>query len=167
MKKLLIILLFILAFIITACKINPVQEPVCNKPYILVGTECCLDQNDNSICDKDEVKQEQPEQETISSSDGVVEVICPKLEFNATDTSEKTIEFKINYLGMGSTSYAPTLKCDDSYLETNLIRVILEEGQSQVVKVKIKPSYNECEFGLVETANINNVIKCKTEIKKL
>jgi hypothetical protein len=26
----------------------------CNKPYILVGTTCCLDQNNNSICDKDE-----------------------------------------------------------------------------------------------------------------
>ncbi len=27
---------------------------VCNKPYILVGTSCCLDANDNGICDKDE-----------------------------------------------------------------------------------------------------------------
>lgn len=30
------------------------QKVVCNKPYILVGTECCLDQNNNAICDKDE-----------------------------------------------------------------------------------------------------------------
>jgi hypothetical protein len=28
---------------------------VCNKPYIKVGNDCCLDRNDNSICDKDEV----------------------------------------------------------------------------------------------------------------
>jgi hypothetical protein len=27
---------------------------VCNKPYIQVGTSCCLDENDNSICDTDE-----------------------------------------------------------------------------------------------------------------
>ncbi len=27
----------------------------CNKPYILVGSDCCLDSNDNSICDKDEI----------------------------------------------------------------------------------------------------------------
>ncbi|MDP2906464.1 MAG: hypothetical protein Q8O03_00840 [Nanoarchaeota archaeon] len=26
----------------------------CNIPYILVGTDCCLDSNDNRICDKDE-----------------------------------------------------------------------------------------------------------------
>ena len=31
------------------------QKVVCNKPYILVGTSCCLDQNDNNICDKDEI----------------------------------------------------------------------------------------------------------------
>ncbi len=27
----------------------------CNTPYILVGTDCCLDSNDNKICDKDEI----------------------------------------------------------------------------------------------------------------
>lgn len=26
---------------------------VCNKPYILVGNDCCLDENDDGICDKD------------------------------------------------------------------------------------------------------------------
>ena len=30
------------------------QEVTCNPPYIKVGTSCCLDQNNNSICDKDE-----------------------------------------------------------------------------------------------------------------
>lgn len=27
---------------------------VCNEPYIKFGTSCCLDQNDNKICDEDE-----------------------------------------------------------------------------------------------------------------
>ncbi len=31
----------------------------CNKPYIQVGSVCCLDQNNNSICDKDEQAQPQ------------------------------------------------------------------------------------------------------------
>ena len=31
------------------------QQPfACNKPYIQVGSACCLDQNNNGICDKDE-----------------------------------------------------------------------------------------------------------------
>lgn len=39
------------------------QPVVCNKPYILVGTGCCLDQNNNSICDKDETAQQAPQTE--------------------------------------------------------------------------------------------------------
>ena len=30
------------------------QEMTCNKPYIKVGTDCCLDADGNSICDKDD-----------------------------------------------------------------------------------------------------------------
>ncbi|MFH1306414.1 MAG: hypothetical protein ABIH83_02010 [Candidatus Micrarchaeota archaeon] len=30
----------------------------CNKPYIQVGSECCLDQDSNEICDKDEQGQQ-------------------------------------------------------------------------------------------------------------
>lgn len=30
------------------------ERVVCNSPYILKGTECCLDNNANSICDTDE-----------------------------------------------------------------------------------------------------------------
>jgi micrococcal nuclease len=47
------------------------QQVTCNKPYILVGTSCCLDQNDNSICDKDETipestpPQQSAQQETM------------------------------------------------------------------------------------------------------
>lgn len=36
------------------------QETTCNKPYILVGNSCCLDQNDNNICDKDDHLIESP-----------------------------------------------------------------------------------------------------------
>ncbi len=34
----------------------PAQNVVCSKPYIQVGTSCCLDQNSDSICDSDEGK---------------------------------------------------------------------------------------------------------------
>ena len=30
------------------------EEITCNKSYIKVGNECCLDKNDNDLCDKDE-----------------------------------------------------------------------------------------------------------------
>ncbi|MFH1055700.1 MAG: hypothetical protein V1744_06365 [Candidatus Altiarchaeota archaeon] len=37
---------------------------VCNPPYIKVGGKCCLDRNDNRICDKDETTTTQPRQTT-------------------------------------------------------------------------------------------------------
>ena len=35
------------------------SEIICDKPYLLVGTSCCLDNNDNRVCDKDESSQAQ------------------------------------------------------------------------------------------------------------
>ena len=45
---------------------------VCNKPYIRVGSSCCLDQNGNGICDKDESSSPQGEssQTTLAPSTG-------------------------------------------------------------------------------------------------
>jgi len=54
-KTILIGVLIITLLVISGCG---QQQITCNKPYILVGTECCLDQNDNSICDRDEISQE-------------------------------------------------------------------------------------------------------------
>ena len=46
--------LIILALVLSACQ---QQKTTCNKPYILVGNSCCLDSNNNNICDTDEVKE--------------------------------------------------------------------------------------------------------------
>ena len=47
---------------------------VCDKPYIRVGIDCCLDKNDNSICDVDEVEivEEKPELEEITCNEGYI-----------------------------------------------------------------------------------------------
>ena len=52
MKKvsIIIMILFVLSVFLASCQ----TKPICNSPYILVGTSCCLDQNNNSICDNDE-----------------------------------------------------------------------------------------------------------------
>lgn len=39
-------------FVITLAACSP--KVVCNDPYILVGTSCCLDANQNNICDTEE-----------------------------------------------------------------------------------------------------------------
>ena len=61
MKKLSLLFGIILSFFFllsgcTTTQPKTTSNPlVCNSPYILVGTSCCLDQNANNICDRDEV----------------------------------------------------------------------------------------------------------------
>ena len=50
--KIFLILMIFIALFVSACTQN--QQVVCNKPYTLVGNSCCLDKNDNKICDNDE-----------------------------------------------------------------------------------------------------------------
>ena len=51
MKKLLLLLLLLITLIfVVGCQ----ETVVCNKPYILVGTDCCLDENDDNVCDVDQ-----------------------------------------------------------------------------------------------------------------
>jgi hypothetical protein len=61
MKKIIIGLILMLIIVLTCCQ---PAEITCNKPYIKVGTKCCLDVNGNNICDKDE--EEELTKETIS-----------------------------------------------------------------------------------------------------
>jgi hypothetical protein len=58
MKKLLLFIpIIILAVSLIGCAQQ--QSLVCNKPYIQVGTECCVDENDNRVCDRDETQSAQ------------------------------------------------------------------------------------------------------------
>ena len=41
---------------------------ICNKPYILVGKECCLDKDDNRICDRDEGVDDKKDQFYVSGA---------------------------------------------------------------------------------------------------
>lgn len=57
MSGLFISALFLTAFLLQGCTTTNNAQVVCTKPYILVGTSCCLDENNNGICDKDEQSQ--------------------------------------------------------------------------------------------------------------
>ncbi|MBM3200031.1 hypothetical protein FJZ53_03760 [Candidatus Woesearchaeota archaeon] len=72
MNKWLIALLFIVTLLLVGCKIptgNAVleKESLCNKPYFeFMKGQCCLDSNNNQICDKDEIiiQSEEKKEET-------------------------------------------------------------------------------------------------------
>jgi len=93
--KYLSLFLVILIFFISACSNantptgNVILEPeksVCNKPYFeFKNNECCLDKDDNSICDKDEQTVETLEvKETLKPE--------PEIETKEEETKFLTIE---------------------------------------------------------------------------
>jgi len=64
------------------------QKVTCNPPYILVGNSCCLDTNNNKICDKDETTTPSTILSTILSTTPVITTtISPRI--GALDISNK------------------------------------------------------------------------------
>ncbi|ODS40752.1 hypothetical protein BEH94_09450 [Candidatus Altiarchaeales archaeon WOR_SM1_SCG] len=62
MKNKILSMIWALAILFVVLMSGCITEDVtCNKPYIKVGKDCCLDQNDNNICDKDETSSEKHE----------------------------------------------------------------------------------------------------------
>jgi len=85
--RLFYILLLVLILFLVGCNV----QPVCNDPYILVGVECCLDENGNNICDIDEDLEEEPKVESpgeVRIVERIVEKIiyvegdCRKVDFD-------------------------------------------------------------------------------------
>lgn len=95
-RRLLVMLLIIIVCLLVVIAILKItsQKVVCNKPYILVGTSCCLDQNDNSICDKDETTLQQ--ETTISKSTTFVSKVVDG------DTIELQNKTRVRLLGINT-----------------------------------------------------------------
>lgn len=94
-KKIILSLLILSILILTGCRDNITGGVVvCNKPYLLVGSDCCLDKNDNSICDKDEIEdpieQVEPPKEEIKEEPIVEEKPVIKEEPIVEEIEEET-----------------------------------------------------------------------------
>jgi hypothetical protein len=83
MKKIIPFLILFSAIIISGC----VQQVTCNPPYILVGTECCLDNNNNLVCDTDETTTSLATTTAITAATTVETTI---LETTTETTTEET-----------------------------------------------------------------------------
>jgi len=85
------------------------SKVVCNEPYLLVGTNCCLDKDDSGVCDKDETEESDcPEFDCDSCPPKIVSdteqieitrYVCPDGETTVEDVddcaeaSEPVVEF--------------------------------------------------------------------------
>ena len=52
------------------------QQAVCNKPYILIGNDCCLDKDDNGICDNDEKTEIEAKSEEKTDEELFLNSVC-------------------------------------------------------------------------------------------
>ena len=100
MKKIILALLILAVLILSGCK-NDVTGGtiICNKPYMLAGDDCCLDKNDNSICDRDEIEEEAqqetaepPKEEPVAEPEPEPEEIEAEAEEIIEETEETEVE---------------------------------------------------------------------------
>lgn len=69
------IAIFLILYLFIVGCLQQQAAPVCNKPYILVGTSCCLDKNDNKICDRDErIEQGEEQGKELPKEDSNIEI---------------------------------------------------------------------------------------------
>ena len=99
--------LLILIVFLTSCAAQVEEQPACNKPYSLVDKNCCLDRNENYVCDIDEKivaenktpEEEKPEEaeettekvNTKSEEDKLIETILNRFELNDHQLTKDTI----------------------------------------------------------------------------
>ena len=74
--------------------------PVCNPPYIVKGSDCCLDQNRNNICDDDE--QVKPANSTEDAEELVEKTIFIVSKVIDGDTVELGTGEKVRLLGINT-----------------------------------------------------------------
>ncbi|MBT3406522.1 hypothetical protein HN419_05145 [Candidatus Woesearchaeota archaeon] len=99
-------------------KPTPIQ-PVCNAPYIHFETDCCLDVNDNAICDsQEEIAKKIDEAEARVSEVKPSENIDP---FDAAKASEEILKLSEDFM---------TYLLDDDY--HSLYYLFSEEFKSEV-----------------------------------
>ena len=72
MKWVIIILMTLTVLVVSGCS----KEVTCNKPYIPFANTCCLDTNNNAVCDSDEKAVSNPVEEKVSPSWNVPEGQC-------------------------------------------------------------------------------------------
>ena len=110
-----------------------IQEVVCNPPYIRYGKECCLDANNNSICDKDETKEDL-EEGNKTKTEETDEDETPKKEIKIYENLRK-ITSKI---GNFFSSLGKTISSNKTYLFIGFGSLILVAGILFLIRFIIK-----------------------------
>lgn len=166
-RKIIIALLIIAVFVLSGCK-NGITggAVVCNKPYILVGNDCCLDKNDNNICDKDEVEETA---ETVEPpKEEVVEVIVEEAPIPLAEQPEEQPETQSNefLIKLGKSITFDKKKITLTGLENipRLKAVFNVDGiEREVFDTKNLVIINNLEFTVLAYNNLESSVVVKIE----
>ncbi len=126
------------------------QESTCNKPYIKVGAGCCLDENSNGICDKDETSPTTTQKTTTLSPAKIT--TSPNIEINVPwKGSNNDIRSTVSITNTGDRTVRFVMLCDADANHPGIYSIDGEnkQGISDIAK-------NIPVSGLPETA----VIRC-------
>jgi len=70
MRKLIFLFIVFVSILVTACSeisnSKSSEGIVCDSPYIRFEEGCCLDNNDNKICDEDDIEEESDKEKVTS-----------------------------------------------------------------------------------------------------
>jgi sporulation protein YlmC with PRC-barrel domain len=110
-----------------------IQEVICNPPYMRYGLECCLDANNNTICDRDEVL-EIPKEENKTKGDGNTGEEIPKEESQFLSN----IESGISNIGKFFSSIGKSISQNKNYLFAGFGILIVLVVMIVLIKVILK-----------------------------
>jgi len=166
MKKEVLLIIFLFALVlITACEqfeisnlsnedLARISEMaiVCNAPYMRYAVECCLDQNDNKICDRDErdLTTEEKDKEKKANKEtpsGILPPVKdPPSEPTKPDTSVKDyISFSGKFDTKRISDVGWVLKVSDKYVVytvPNIYNIKTSETKELNFSVRSPISYN-------------------------
>jgi len=138
MKKILFALLAVL-LVAASCNtpeqiVVQQQDVVCPDNYMRIGTTCCLDANDNQICDSDEVPVDtesplQPDEESAELS------VPEQMYLNALESAES--------------GYGFTVVENKYFVKGNNVKVLLGDY------VKLDYDYENSRLNLFDTVYLN------------
>lgn len=151
MKKILLIILVLALFLLGCGEESQITggaitAPVCNSPYILVGTSCCLDQNNNKICDKDETEETseetvlEPTNPIFMKDDSVVEPVLPENQYELTKGESFSVEDSVFVL----------IDYDFDYMGSDVSAIISVDGaERELFSTRNRQIVNDWEIMII------------------
>lgn len=142
MKKYILGLILINIVFLTACEnidVSKVSDEdlarlsekavVCNEPYIRFGTSCCLDQNNNKICDRDErqLTEEEKEKEKDVNKETPSGITPPVTETPTEPTHPEKF--------IGACSIGNEFSCEDFKVEPTKTSLLIQNAVGDTIKL--------------------------------